>query len=301
MPVFDEGKRLLDFLDLNPPVRFKTPGRILMTDPTHYDIRYAINPHMRSATGELQKIDRALAHQQWNELLAVYREWGTEVEIVAGDPNLPDMVFAANHGFTWQRAQDKKPQILMSRMRSKLREPEIPLFESWYRKSGYDVHHLISEGSFEGNGDALSVHSLGIGIGGIGPRTDEWIYDEISERFALPILRISLVDDRFYHLDTCLSILNENTVALCPKAFDKTGQDALYALFDNVIEVSDANAIRYFSCNSHCPDAKHVITQPGDTVFHRSLETLNFKVVEINTSEFIKAGGSVYCLKMAVY
>ena len=42
--------------------------KLLMVDPAHYDVRYAINPHMRGADGSLKKVDRARAREEWEAL-----------------------------------------------------------------------------------------------------------------------------------------------------------------------------------------------------------------------------------------
>lgn len=301
MRVFDELNSLTTYLNSETQRTFQVPSRVLMVSPKFFDIKYSINPHMRTVNGELHKVNKTLAENQWDALVDYYRGLGVEVDVLPGASELPDMVFAANHGMVWQFNDDCKPNVLMSRMRSKFRQPEIPLFEAWYQKNGYTIRHLNGDVSFEGNGDALISPAHGIVFGGYGPRTDEWVYDEMAERFKLPVVRLELVSEEFYHLDTCLSILNGSTAVLYPEAIARAGREMIYSLFENVIEVNRAEATRYFSCNSHSPDGKHLVTHVGDSAFIRKAEELGFKCTEVDTSEFIKAGGSVFCMKMMVY
>lgn len=65
--------------------------RYLMCPPDHFEVSYAINPWMNPDTAE----DVALAGRQWEALRQTYLALGHEVEIVAAELGLPDMVFAA--------------------------------------------------------------------------------------------------------------------------------------------------------------------------------------------------------------
>ncbi len=56
------------------------------------------------------------------------------------------------------------------------------------------------------------------------------------------MISVRLVDPRFYHLDTAMIVLDENTAAYYPAAFDEAGQAALAAHFPELIEAKDADA-----------------------------------------------------------
>src|SRR5205823_74258 len=111
-----------------------------------------------------------------------------------------------------------------------------------------------------------------------------------------------LTHPRFYHLDTCLSILNQTTALYCPAAFDTDGIDQLHKNFPNLIEVplNEADAPG-FACNAHCPDQKHVILQKGSVQTCKNLVKNGFVPFEVDTSEFIKSGGSVFCMKLEFF
>lgn len=59
--------------------------------------------------------------------------------------------------------------------------------------------------------------------------------------------------------------------------------------------------MKYFVCNCHCPDGKNVIVQKGSKDFKNKIKTAGFDIIEVNTSEFIKSGGSVFCMKLMYY
>ena len=57
----------------------------------------------------------------------------------------------------------------------------------------------------------------------------------------------------------------------------------------------------HFACNAHSPDGKHVLIQSSATRAMHALERAGFSPIPIDTSEFIKSGGSVFCLKLMLF
>jgi N-dimethylarginine dimethylaminohydrolase len=270
--------------------------RILMVSPEYFDITYAINPHMKDSSGKLNQIDKPKAVKQWKALKSLYEKLGFEVCVIPGQPGLPDMVFAANQAIFFN---DK---ILLSHMRSEYRRPEIEHFRKWFTEKGYTVFDLeAADLCLEGNGDTQFHSATNRVYGAYGPRTDRAVYEELFRRFDLEVVDLELVKEEFYHLDTCFSILGETTVAICPDAFSKEGLASIKACFKNVINVSAEESKNFFACNCHCPNGKDVILQKGAIQFVEALNKHGFAVHEVETSEFIKAGGSVFCLKMQLY
>lgn len=71
----------------SPPVR-----HYLMCPPTHYTVKYQINPWMHPE----QPTDADLAMEQWENLRRTYLELGHTVDLIEPLPDYPDMVYAAN-------------------------------------------------------------------------------------------------------------------------------------------------------------------------------------------------------------
>ncbi len=215
------------------------------------------------------------------------------------------MVFAANQSFPFLRAGksgEKVKSVVLSQMRSEFRRPEVAYFKKMYSSLGYEVLELDNKKiNFEGNGDALIQFPYNLVWGGYGERTSPEVYSELSERFGLNVAMLKLVNKNFYHLDTCFSILNENTVVIQPEAFEAEGLKLIKAVFENVIETELDENLKSFACNCHSPDGKHVITQKGTKKFKKQLENHDFKVIEVDTGEYLKSGGSVFCMKMMVF
>jgi len=72
----------------------------------------------------------------------------------------------------------------------------------------------------------------------------------------------------------------------------------LHAAFPDAIALTETEALN-FAGNAFCPDQKHVFLQAGCAALEEKLRAHHFIPVPVDTSEFMKSGGSVFCLKMA--
>lgn len=273
-----------------------------MVKPDYFDVTYSINPYMTDEKGNLNQINKQKAILEWQELKKTYEKLGYTVDTLDGHPELPDMVFAANQSFPFLDPKTKSKCVLLSHMRSTYRKPEVAYFKKYYESQGYNVYELENKTlCLEGNGDALIQPGNGRVWGGFGPRTDKKVYDEFVSRFHLSVTPLELVTKDFYHLDTCFSILDEHTVAIQKEAFAPESLKLIEKGFKNILEVDRAENLKYFACNCHCPNGKDVILQSGTVQFKSNLIKNGFTVHEVETKEFIKAGGSVFCLKMMLF
>ena len=160
---------------------------------------------------------------------------------------------------------------------------------------------MKTESPFEGMGDLLWHPDYKKLWGGYGFRTDARVYQEIEKQIGLPILHLQLIDSRFYHLDTCLAPITPKTALYFPEAFTKEGRALLQRHFADLIPVSEEEAAKGFACNGHAPDGKHFLLQKGNSVVCGDLQKRGIVPVELETSEFLKSGGSVFCLKMMLW
>jgi N-dimethylarginine dimethylaminohydrolase len=252
----------------------------LMCPPTYFTVTYAINPWMRPS----QPTDAHRAMRQWERLHQVYLELGHTVRIIDPVPGLPDMVFAANG------ATVIGGKVLGVKFRFEERAAEADAYLSWFRASGFgDVRaaQLVNEGE----GDILFTgHSL---IAGYGFRTDVAAHAQLEETFGVPVLSVHLVDPRFYHLDTAMCVLDADTAAYYPAAFDDASRAALAAHFTELIEASDSDA-EVLGLNA-VSDGRHVVLPAQATELARRLAAYGFEPIGVDLSELRKAGGGPKC------
>jgi N-dimethylarginine dimethylaminohydrolase len=261
-------------------MRTATPRRYLMCPPAHFDVTYSINPWMDPT----KPVDAALAMAQWEHLLSLYPRYGHTVELIAPVPGLPDMVFAAN-GAT---VVDGK--VLLARFRYPERAAEAAAYRAWFRRRGYpDVREPILVN--EGEGDFLVAG--GRILAGTGFRTDRNAHSEAQEHLGLPVISLSLVDERFYHLDTALSVLDEDEIMYYPPAFSPGSQRVLEQMFPDAIVANDDDAAA-FGLNA-VSDGRHVMLPQAATHLIEALRQRGFQPVGVDVSELLKAGGAVKC------
>ena len=272
------------------------PGRVLLTSPDHFEVAYVINPHMAGNVGE---VDAGRARRQWDALKAAYERLGIETAVVAGQPGLPDQVFCANQTLPYQTPGGERGAVL-SRMHAAQRKAEVEHYARFFEAEGYEVRGLDPDlpGDFEGMGDAIWHPGRYLLWGGYGYRTDRRVYDRLADALGFPVIALSLADPDFYHLDTCFCPLDEETVLVYPGAFDEEGTAEIKRRFRRVVEAPEDEARALFACNAHSPDGQHVLIQAGCTETNGLLRAAGYTVVELDTSEFLKAGGSVFCMKL---
>ncbi|MFC9932132.1 dimethylargininase [Streptomyces sp. NPDC127190] len=260
--------------------RTATPRRLLMCPPRHFEVSYSINPWMEPE----KPSDNATALLQWERLRDTYLDLGHTVEIIEPLPGLPDMVFAAN-GAT---VVDGK--VLGARFRHLQRTAEGPGYLAWFQERGYtDVHW--PEFINEGEGDYLLVGRRL--LAGTGFRTDPRSHAEAQEYFGVPVTGLTLVDPRFYHLDTALAVLSDDEVMYYPEAFTPGSRAVLRELFPDAV-LATAEDAEVFGLNAFS-DGRHVVLPSAATGLIDQLRRRGFEPVGVDLPELLKAGGGAKC------
>lgn len=274
------------------------PKKVLMCEPKYFDINYIGNEYMVNLNADF---DKELALTQWNALKTSYENLGLEVNTITPVEGLVDMVFTANQSLPFVDSNGNK-KVVLSKMRNPQREKEVEHFENFYLKEGYEVIKLPEEITyFESMGDAIIDYKREIIFGGYGYRTHEKVYDFLREVTNYEIVKVKLMNKYFYHLDTCFSLLNPHTALICRDAFNEEDFKRITGYFTDIIEANAEENKESFACNCHCADGEHVIIdKKAVDVIHR-LQRNDFEVIPVDTSEFMKSGGSVFCMKMMYF
>ena len=250
-----------------------------MCEPRFFTVAYKINPWMEPA----MPTDTARAVAQWRALRAAYDRVGIAVRTIEPRPGLPDMVFTANGGFVIDGVG------LGAKFAHAERAPEARHFDAWLRSTGVDVAAPVAVN--EGEGDFLLAG--GAILAGSGFRSTAASHGEVAALFGKRVLSLTLVDPRFYHLDTCLAVLDDETLAYYPPAFDAASVAALTSAFPRAFAVSEADA-RCFGLNAFS-DGRHVITAAAATGFHAQLAARGFVPVGVDLGELLLGGGGAKC------
>ena len=260
--------------------RRATPRRLLLCAPTYFDVTYAINPWMVEA----EPVDRRIAGEQWDTLRSTYESLGHAVEVIDAVPGLPDMVFAANAGLVVDGA------VLPARFHHDERRGEEAPYRRWFDERGYrivDDRGVVNEGE----GDFLVAGD--VVLAGSGFRTDPAARRLVEQAFGRPALPLELVDPRFYHLDTALTVLDERTIAFYPPAFAAESRRELLRWFPDAIIAGEADAMA-LGLNAFSDGANVVLAEGADQLVEQLAER-GFAPHPVPMGEFRKAGGAVKC------
>jgi N-dimethylarginine dimethylaminohydrolase len=257
--------------------------RLLMCRPEHYGIYYEINPWM----DRRRQADRALALKQWEGLYRLLTEvLEIQVEVLPPAPGLPDLCFAANAGLL------VGDLFVSSRFRYPQREAEVPHFTAWFLKQGYRVACLPQPCFFEGEGDALFCG--GELFAGYRFRSELEAHRCLGELLDVTIHSLELSDPWFYHLDTCFCPLGPGQAIYYPDALSGVSQRLLKERIPELIPVTVEEA-HCFACNA-IVIGRAVVMNRGCSQLSRVLTEAGYHVYEVETTEFLKAGGGPKCL-----
>src|SRR5579872_940632 len=268
------------------------PKAVLMCAPTFFDVREVKNPHMGAS------IDRVRAHQQWENVRQAMTESGLKVEIIDPVETLEDMVFAANQVFVGESPKLGK-FVIPSHMRYPSRQKEIPFYIDWFRRHGYAVIELELKGEFlEGHGDLLWHPDHSRVWAGFGFRSSfggvQQFVSKMQE-LEVPVTPLELNDAHFYHLDTCFCPLNCDAVLIYPAAFAPGALAAIRNGFSRVYDLSREEAL-HFVGNGVVANGRFLTPRLTDNL-SRILSLEGLTAVVLDTSEFEKSGGSIFCMK----
>jgi len=293
----DVAVRLADLPRMTPP------RRVVMADPRDFDVAYAINPHMLDAEGALRRVDRERAREQWRALRETFAKFQLDVTVIDPLDGHPDVVFCANPMLPVPARLSRSGRrfAIASNMRWRERRREVPHMAAALRRLGYPTRTLRTTARFEGMGDGLWHPGRALLWAGVGPRSSERAWTAVAELVAAPVVTLRLIDPDFYHLDTVLALLDEQTCLWRPDALDARSRRLVERLVPRRIEADPREARELLACNALSPDGRRVVLQRGCVNTVEWLTRAGYETVEVDTGEFLKSGGSVFCLKLLVW
>ena len=270
----------------------------LVTEPSHFDVRYQINPWMRpDAWASDPKGRRDAAIKASTALVEALSLAGARIEIVPAVDGLPDLVFPANAAIVLDG------KALLARFRFPERQGEEAVFNSAFallkaRELIEDIITLPDGVLQEGAGDAIWDADREFFWAGYGQRSTESSITVIERVFGKEVVPLKLASERFYHLDTCFCPLAGGKVLYYPPAFTPVALRSIHAHVEpeDRIEASEEDA------NAFCVNAvnvcSHIIMAKAPRALRKRLERAGFSLSEIDLAPFILSGGGAYCMTL---
>jgi N-dimethylarginine dimethylaminohydrolase len=261
---------------------------VLMCSPEFYTVEYTINPWMHPEV----PTDTSLAVTQWQSLRDTYDRIGVEVQEITPVRGLPDMVYAANGATVLDGI------CYTASFRYPERQPEGELYARWLADAGYRV--VQARAINEGEGDFLAVGDAI--FAGTGFRSTLESHQELREVFGREVVTMTLVRPQYYHLDTCLSVLDarpgQELVAYLPSAFAPDALAELESRFpDAIIVDEDEAAVLGLNLVSNGAD---VVMPVGAPRYQQAVAERGFTTHTLDLSELRKGGGGIKCCTLTL-
>jgi len=253
-----------------------------MCPPDFYGIEYEINPWMSRSHDSIPE----LAREQWQGLRTKLESLGAKVELMAPQKGLPDMVFTANAALIVGR------RAFLCNFRHEQRRGEAAFFEEWLQGRGFQVERLPAKRFFEGEGDALFCGDTL--FAGYRIRSDVSSHEYLARKLDCLAISLDLVNERFYHVDTCFCPLPDGRAIYFPGAFDEYGRSAIQQHVKAWIEVEPDEAA-HFACNAVVL-GQDIVLPEGCPKLYSALQAWGYRTHPLPMTEFLKAGGACKCL-----
>jgi N-dimethylarginine dimethylaminohydrolase len=273
-------------------------ARLMMSAPDHFEVSYRINPWMDPAQWRVGAERLAQdAQRGWSQLKQTYERLGAVVEVQPAVRGLPDLVFTANAAVVLDR------KVVLAHFLCPERQGEEPhnraFFEAMRARGVVDEIVDCPAGEFfEGAGDAIWDAGRGLLWSGHGQRSTAGMQHFLAATYGVPVVALELVDPRFYHLDTCLCVLDGGEVLYYRPAFSRCALGLLEDLVgkDRLIEAGDEDAM-HLAVNSVCLGRDAVFCH-ASAALRTQLTERGYDVHVVPLDSFNRSGGAAYCLTL---
>ena len=129
---------------------------------------------------------------------------------------------------------------------------------------------------------------------GVGYRANKKAHKTLAKVFDRKVILLEIVNPHFYHLDMGFLPLNNDTAFYYPAAFSDNAKQILQKTVPHLLELTKEEALGF--CGNSIVTDHHVVHQKDNPSFKQKLQTLGYKSVEVDLSEFKKSGGGAHCL-----
>lgn len=223
---------------------------------------------------------------------------------------IPDIVFVANGGLSLPRLQH--PLILLPSMKFSQRRVELPFLKEMYRSLGLPTVEwpLGSHEVFEGQAELKWFFGGNLAVCGPRFRSTRASFKVLEDVFEYvygihgldpPRLLITpLISADYYHLDVAMLEVDDSTCIVHRKSMSPASIAKLRAagLTVHVIDTKDSFCLNAVISNGTL--ITHKLTEKGLGTQLKALTGCQ-RLVEVDTSEFEKSGGSVRCMTLTTF
>lgn len=218
-----------------------------------------------------------------------YRAEGVEVDFLDADIERPNSVFARDFGGC------VKEGYIMGNFKLDMRYKEHVDYLKRMDELGVPMIGEVKDGLFEG-GDFMFMNERWVVVG-MADRTNDRGFEEIKgilEPLGYEVTGVHL-DPRYLHLDMCFNLVDSH---LAVAYEDGLPEDFRKLLKEREIEIIpvDEDAIFLHGCNLQALGDHRVMSLKQNTRVNEILSEKGMKVIELDITEILKAGGGPHCM-----
>ena len=277
--------------------------KLLVSGADYFSNAAHINPYYTDDV-----IDQAAAAQEHAVIISCFEQAGIEVIKVEPPMDCQDGVYTAN----WAIVHNDT--AIMSNLPS-VRQPEQIYAQQVLTNLGLNCINPTTPNLFSGQGDSLICGNRL--FAGSGYRSTPEAQRIVADAFGLELIQLHALpklndtgspfwnattnnyDSFFYDLDLALAVIDENTIAYCPDAFDEPSQRKLADLEINKILVDREEAINGFACNL-VSTGQTVIMSAHAPKLQAELQNRGLKIITPEITELKKGGGYIRCVSLTL-
>lgn len=277
--------------------------RMLMSGADYFSVESPINPYYHSnIVNQNQAIEEHLSIKR------CFENAGIEIIQVAPPKGCQDGVYCAN----WALISNKKAVMAnLPNVRKSEQQYALDVLENL----GYETYLIDQKYRFSGQGDALKCGNFL--LSGSQYRSDIEAQKIAAKCLNLDLIQLETVglkdengnqiinqasgweDSLFYDIDLALSIINDDLIAYCPRAFTPQSVKIIEELPMQKIEVDYDEAVDGFACNL-VSTSKTVIMSKNAPKLRSELLKRGLEVITPNVHELSKGGGYIRCVSLSL-
>lgn len=237
----------------------------VMCEPRYLSTDIPNNTFMTGKNKEPVDVERAC--KQWRALKHLIEALGTQVLEIPPKEGAQDQAFTANIAVAIE------PYIILANYKAAGRAIEVPPAKLFFESMGYKT--IQPPTHFEGEADLKHLRD-DIYIGGVGQFSSPEAFEWIERHTGVTIIPVRETNEKLYHLDCSLMVLDEQTIVASHDGLDRSSYKALEQVAE-VIEVPKGLALAGVTNGIKIVDKKVLISgtlQPEDALYRRGIEWL---------------------------
>jgi len=234
-------------------------------------------------------MDVATMLKEHTAFAEAYTANNIEVEYLDADAERPNSVFARDFGGC------VKEGYIMGRFKLDMRYKEHVDYKKRMEELGIPMIGEVKEGLFEG-GDFMFMNEKWVTVG-MADRTNDKGLEEIRnilEPLGYEVTGVHL-DPRYLHLDMCFNLVDEHLAVSYKEGLPDDFKSLLTKRDIEIIEVPE-ESIFLHGCNLQALGDKRVMSLKRNERVNEELAKRGMKVVELDITEILKAGGGPHCM-----